>query len=160
MPSWIIGPTSSSAKKRALAMPSGRARVVSARGTAGPRSGCEQAVATSAMASSRTETTLGIQALQLGDFLRRQLGEIEVALSIARDAVRAVDGAAAAADQLAVGAQKADARDLVGDEHQVAVVHPDLHGMVEVAPFGEELSGAVEHLHAVVLAVADQHLAE
>ena len=102
MPSWIIGPTSSSAKKRALGMPSGRARVVSARGTAGPRSGCEQAVATSATASSRKVTILGIQALQLGDFLRRQLGKIEVALSVARDAVRAIDGAAAAADQLAV----------------------------------------------------------
>ena len=81
-------------------------------------------------------------------------------MGVARDAVRAVDGAAAAADQLAVGAQKTDARDLVGDEHQVAIVHPDLHGMIEVAPFGEEGTGAVEHLHAVVLTVADQHLAE
>src|SRR5262249_42888023 len=100
------------------------------------------------------------QPLQFGDLLRRQLGEIEVAVGITAEAVRAVDGAAAAAHKLAVGTHKADARDLVGDEHQIAVVHPDLHGMIEVAPFGQEVAGAVEGLHAVVLAVADQHLAE
>ncbi len=155
-----LGVTSSSAKNRALGMPSGMARAVSARGTDGPRSGCEQAVAASATASSRNVTNLGIQSLQLGDFLRRQLGEIEVALGIAREAVCAVDGAAAAADKPAVGREQADARDLVGDEHKVAVIHPDLHGVMEVAPFGEEGARTVEHLHAVVLAIADQDLAE
>src|SRR5215207_3341658 len=136
-------------------MPSGIARAVSARGTAGPRVGCEQAAMAASPMARATVRSLGIEQLQLGDFLRRQLGEVEVALGVTRDAVRAVDGAAAAADQLAVGAQEADARDLVGDEHQVAIIHPDLHGMIEVTPFGAEGTGTIEHLHAVVLAIAD-----
>src|SRR5262245_62420796 len=112
------------------------------------------------MASSSYLTNLGIESLQLGDFLRRQLGKEEIAGGVAREAVRAVDGAAATADQLAVGREQADARDLVGDEHQVTVVHPDRHGMIEVAPFGEEPAVAVERLHAIVLAIADQNLAQ
>src|SRR3982751_4121663 len=106
-------------------MPSGRARAVSACGTAGSRSGCEQAptIATATVNSTRSGN-LGIEPFQLGDFLRRQLRQIKVALSVAREAMRAVDGAAAAADQLAGRGQQADARDLVSDEHQVAVVHP------------------------------------
>src|SRR5882672_9343657 len=103
MPSWTIRLTSPSAKNRALAMPSGWARVVSARGTDGRRSGCEQAVTSAKAAAVSRARSLGIESLQLGDFLRRQLGEVEVALGAARDAVRAVDGAAAAADQRAVG---------------------------------------------------------
>src|SRR5690349_14687151 len=98
-----------------------------------------------------------IQPLELGDFLRRQLAEIEVALGVAGDAVRAVDGAAAAPDQLAVEREQADAGNLVGHEHQVAIVDPDLHRVIEVAPLAEIVPGAVEQLDAVVLAVAHQH---
>ena len=44
--------------------------------------------------------------------------------------------------------------------NEIAVVGPDLHAMIEVAPLDEEGAVAVEHLHAVVLAIADQDLAE
>src|SRR5258708_6493029 len=99
------------------------------------------------------------QSFELGDLLRRQLGKVEVALGITGEPMGTVDGATATADQFSVRAEQADARDLVGHEHHVAVVHPDLHRMIEVAPFGEESAIAVEHLDAVVLAIADQHLA-
>src|SRR5205809_31264 len=85
------------------------------------------------------------------------LRQVETSLGVAAQPMRPVDGAAAAADQRAVQGQQADARDLVGHEHQVALVDPDLHRMIEVAPFGEEISIAIEHLHPVVLTVGHQH---
>src|SRR5262245_25429240 len=93
-------------------------------------------VITSAAARSRTAS---VEALELCDFLRRELCQVEISPSIAPDTVRAVDRATAAADQASVRTKQADARDLVGNKYQVAIVDPDLHGVIEVAPRGEEV---------------------
>ena len=59
MPSSIMGLGSPSAKKRALAIPSGKARAVSAFGTGVPRSGNEQPP-TATMAASNVANTASL----------------------------------------------------------------------------------------------------
>ena len=90
---------------------------------------------------------------QLRDLLGRQLGEVEVAGPIAAEPMSAIDCPAAPSGELARGIQHADPRYLVGHEDAIAIVDPDLHGVVEVAPLGDVGSVAIEDLETIVLPV-------
>ena len=88
--------------------------------------------------------------------LGRQLGKVEVAGGVAGHAVRAVECAAAAADEVAVEVEHADAGDLVSDIDHTALVAINRHGVVEIAPFRKIAPVAIEDLDAVVFPVGDQ----
>ena len=73
MPSSIMGLGSPSAKKRALGIPSGRARAVSACGTAGPRSGIEQPATTTRPIDSTASDAISCKVKTLSHWrVRRQ----------------------------------------------------------------------------------------
>ena len=93
------------------------------------------------------------------DPVRHHLRKIQIALRVAGDAVRAIEHRAAAAEVRARRTVGHHARDVVGREHHAARVRIDRHRLVGAGHLVEIGAGGIEHLDAVVLAIADQHAA-
>jgi hypothetical protein len=87
---------------------------------------------------------------------RDYLGAEKAAIGTAPDAMRTVQDRAASADKLAIVVEQRKARNLIGHDDPPSRLE-DVHRAVDIFPDGEQVSGAIEDLNPVALAVSDQH---